>query len=60
MLLIMLQSSYNLLTMLQSLYKVLTSLWKKLFLKKIGRTKCQTDIHFRRTIFTLGWTMSNV
>ena len=28
--------------------------------KKIGRTKCQTDNRFRRTIFTLGRTMSDV
>ena len=58
--LLMLRSSYNLLTKLRSLYKVLTLLWKKLFLKKIGRKKCQTHIRFRRTIFTLGRTMSDV
>ena len=40
--------------------KLVQFVWKKLFLKKIGRTKCQTDIRFRRTIFTLGRTMSNV
>ena len=35
-------------------------MWKKLFLKKIGWTKCQTDIRFCWTIFTLGWTMSDL